>query len=98
MTTDKQIDKLQEALELHIKEFEMHVEAENDRWLHLINLQEQNAKSITALAESTKDLVEAWKAADGAIKVGAAFGRFVKWLTGIAIVGIGVSWLIEKVS
>lgn len=61
-------------------------------------MQEQNTEAIGALTRSTQGLVEAWQAADGAIKVGSAVGRFVKWASGLAVVGVAVTWAIEKLS
>ena len=99
---DIDVTLLQERLETHIAEFQLHIEEEDARWDHLIAVQESNTSAITNLtaviaqqSESTHDMVEAWNAAHGAIKVGSALGRFVKWLSGLAVIGVAVTWLLE---
>lgn len=97
------IEELQNEWHGHKQEYQEHVKEEEDRWRHLMSLQEknnelqeENSKNIEKIADSTKDLVEAWEAANGAVKVGAVFGRFVKWASGFAFIGIGISWIADK--
>jgi len=95
---------LEQKLDSHIVEFQHHVKDEDERWDHLVSLQEENSKaigelsgSIRDLSGSTKEVIEAWNAASGAIKVGSAIGRFSKWLASVAILGAAFAWLLEKV-
>ena len=46
----------------------------------------QNSESIQLLAESTADLVAAWKAANGAVTVAVWIGRAAKWFATVAAV------------
>ena len=55
----------------------------------------QNSDSIRLLAESTSDLVAAWKAANGAVTVAAWLGKFAKWFGSIAVV-VAAIWYFLK--
>ena len=60
-----------------------------------INLAETN-KTMQRIDESTRDLAVAWTATKGAIKVGAVIGSFVKWLTGLSVIGVFILWMTKK--
>ncbi len=99
---DAQMLLLQQKLDDHIEEYKKHCEDEEKRWGHLIVSQERNTQSIrdlTAstkeLTESTRDIVSAWQAANGTVKIMSTLGAFVKWLSGFAVVGIAFKWLFE---
>ena len=83
---------LQEKLDNHIDTYNKHREEEQVRWGNLLNSQETNTRAIQELTDSTRDLVTVWKAADGTMKAASALGKFVKWLSGFAIVGVVVKW------
>lgn len=96
---------LEQKVDGLVGEFDRHRDEENSRWEHLILVTEQNAKiskanneSITELATSTHDMVEAWNNTNGAIKVGAAVGKFLKWMSGFAVVGYLLQWSVEHFS
>ena len=76
-------------------EIEKKIEDLDERVCDLIGACEENNKSIKALTESTEGLVEAWQAANGAVKVGAALGKFVKWASGLAVVGGFFTYIIQ---
>ena len=84
---------IQRRLDSHIEEFRSHAEAEQERWDKLLSAQEKNNEAIREIAESTRDIVDAWQATSGAIKVGKSVGRFVKWVGGFAIIGVIAQWL-----
>lgn len=93
---------LQEEFKAHVEEFRAHVKEEHARWDHLITVQENTTKSVndlttavSAQVESTKDIIDAWNAANGAIKVGRTVSRFLKWLSGFAFIGVGAVWLLD---
>jgi len=86
---------LQEKLDNHIAEYDERRKQEDDRWDHLLQCQEQNTQCMKDLTDSTKGLIEAWEAANGAVKTLSALGRFVKWLSGFAIVGGAATWTVE---
>jgi len=94
---------LEQKLDSHILEFKHHVEKEDERWDHLVKIYEENSKaiadlscSISDLSDSTEEMVEVYNAASGAVKVGAAIGKFAKWLTSVAVLGAAFAWLLEK--
>lgn len=94
---------LQTRLDDHIKEYKEHCGDEEKRWSNLIFLQETNTLSIKdltnstkELTESTRDIVAVWKAADGTIKTMSLFGKFVKWVSGFAIIGVIGKWVIDQ--
>ena len=100
MVGDEELHLLQRRLEHHIGRFDEHVAQQDKRWDQLIQSQEDTNKSIkelvictTELHTSTKDVVEAWNAAEGAVKVGAVVGRFVKWVAGFAVLASALSWI-----
>ena len=93
--SDNQIILLQEKLDNHIDEYKKHCEDEEKRWDHLIVAQERNTQSIKELTEATRDIVNVWQAADGTIKTMSVFGKFVKWLSGFAVIGVAVKWLFD---
>lgn len=92
---DEQLVLLQQIVDEHIKEYKVRCKNEDERWNHVISLQEANTTAITELSESTRDLVAVWKAADGTMKTASAIGKFVKWLGGFAVVGVAIKWVFE---
>jgi hypothetical protein len=98
-----QLAKQKSDLTLHIVEFNEHVSDEHKRWDHFIQVQEENTRvnhelAVTMSAQvcATKDMIEAWNATTGAIKVGRVLGKFVKWASGLAFIGVGVLWVVDK--
>tara|TARA_R110000744_G_scaffold194637_3_gene313555 strand:+ start:903 stop:1238 length:336 start_codon:yes stop_codon:yes gene_type:complete len=99
---DSQILLLQQKLDNHIDDYHMYCAAEDKRWDKFISTQESNTASIkelvasnTMLSESTRDIVAVWQAADGTIKVASAIGKFVKWLSGFAVLGVAFKWVFD---
>jgi len=75
----------------------MHREHQEKRWDALLAVQEQNTKAMQDLTNSTQDIVAAWSAALGAVKVGKVVGGFAKWLGGFAVLGVVFSWISQNV-
>ena len=92
---DTQILLLQQKLDNHIEEYKLNRVEETERWGYLIDAQELNTKSIKELTDSTLDLVLVWKAADGTMKTMSAVGKFVKWLSGFAVIGVAIKWTFD---
>jgi len=92
---DNEIILLQQKLDNHIEEYESYIENDKKRWDNLINVQERNTQSIKELTESTGDLISAWQAATGTVKMMSAIGGFIKWLGGFAILGTLINWIIN---
>ena len=88
---------LQRKLDNHIEEYQQYRENEERRWSNLITTQERNTDSIKELTESTRDLVSVWQSVDGTMKIMSVLGRFVKWLSGFAVIGFSFNWVIENI-
>jgi len=102
--------ELSEKVDNHLKDYATRSKEEERRWESLIEAQEglvesqaENTVAINSLTaamdkqvESTEGLVEAWQTAESVIKVSGILGRFFKWISGLAVVGAGFSWLIHK--
>lgn len=101
-TGDSQILLLQRRLDNHIEEFNSHCKREDERWDRFMVTQEINTASIKALvtsnkelSDSTRDIVSVWQAASGTMKTMSAVGRFTKWLSGLAILGVIAKWTFD---
>lgn len=92
---DEKIVVLQSRLDDHILEFRRHSEEEAERWNKLIEITQENSKNTAMLIESTHDMVEAWNTASSVVKAGTVLGKFIKWLSGFAVVGAAAVWVIE---
>lgn len=102
MPGEEELHLLQRRLDNHIGQFEQHVVQQDRRWDQLIKSQEETNGSIkelvactTELHGSTKDIVEAWNTGTSVVKFGGIMGRFIKWLTGLTVIGGGIAWLIN---
>lgn len=87
----------QEAIERkvdeHILESQRYRAQNQEMITQLIKSTKANTDSINDLTKATEGIVDVYIASQGAIKVGTAVGRFVKWCTGIAVVGVGFKWV-----
>lgn len=54
----------------------------------------ENTEKLETLSKDSRDLIDAWRAANGAVKVAAALGNAFKWLSGLAIIG----WVITEMT
>ena len=102
--SDTQLVLLQQKLDNHIDEFHEHCKSEDARWDRFISTQESNTASIKELvtsnkelSESTRDIVSVWQAADGTMKTMSAVGKFFKWLSSFAIIGVVLKWIVDHV-
>ena len=86
--TEERLILLQERLEGHITEFKDHELEERNRWDQLIDITEANAKAVGDLTEATKGVVEVWQTSTN-------LGRFVKWLSGFAVVVTIATWWVK---
>jgi len=91
---------IERKLDEHICELKMYQETNQAMFRKLLESikantasNQVNNESITQLTMATKGVVEVYTASQGAIKVGGAVGRFVKWVSGFACVGVGITWL-----
>jgi hypothetical protein len=88
---------LQTTLQEHLHKYDLNKLEESARWNHILVAQEQNTDSIKNLITSTEDLLGAWRAANGAVKVGAAISKFVKWVGSFAVLAAIGAWIIDVV-
>lgn len=93
---------MQQRLDNHIEEFNAHCEDEKERWIKFMEIQQSNTESIkqlvksnTEICDSTRDIIEVWQAASGTVKTLSAFGRFVKWISGFAVLGFAFNWFAD---
>lgn len=75
-------------------EFKEHVEHEKELQNQLaqcLNRNKTALENLTKIVEKqsseTRDLIEAWTAVQGTVRFGSALGKFIKWASGLAIVG-----------
>jgi GTPase len=100
-----ELSQLEKRVTAHIDDYRKHVEEEHERWDNLITVQENNNAAIKELTvavasqvESSKDVIEAYAAVNGAYKVGRVVSQFLIWLSGFTFVGVGASWILDKLS
>jgi len=84
---------IERKLDEHIFESQMYREQNQEMFVKLLESTKANSDSIGQLTAATAGIVEVYVASQGAIKVGTTVGRFVKWCTGLAIVGVGFKWV-----
>lgn len=84
---------IEKKLDEHIFESQQYREQNQEMFVQLLQSTKANTDSIGDLTKATAGIVEVYTASQGAIKVGSALGRFVKWLTGLAVVGVGFKWI-----
>lgn len=99
MDNNFQLNQLAVKLDDHIQSFDEYCKKEEQRrneesenWKQIIEAQKENTKAIGQLTAATAGIIEVYAAGQSVIKVGSAFGRFVKWLSGFAILGGAVTW------
>ena len=97
MSTEKEIRLLQDKLDSHIKQCEERAAKQNERdmkqderWEKVIGMNEDNARNIDILITSTAEIIKAWEAS-------STLGRFVKWLSGFAVLGVIGSWIADHI-
>lgn len=66
-------------------EFKEHQNHEVHDREQLIKCMTENKESVDALTKKTKDLLEAWEAANAVVRVSAGLGKVVKWIAGLGI-------------
>lgn len=96
--TDEELLSMRNEFRALVDRFDKHEAEEKQKYDKLLTMQSENAAAINRLADATHEVVEAWKAAQGALKVGALLGRFMKWLTSLAVIGGAVTWAVQHVT
>jgi len=86
------IDKLSER-------FTLHEDAEKQVHEESMKVVKGNTEAVEALVANTSDMTEllnAWQAANGAIKVLTVVGKVLKWLAGIVVVIAGIASYVKS--
>lgn len=91
--SDEELRQFRQEFLDHVEQFEQHEEDEQAKYDRLLKTLADNTAAIRRTEESTKDMVAAWEAAQGAVKVGAALGTLFKWLASLAFIGGIFTWL-----
>ena len=71
----------------------VHQKIDLDDWLNYYDEAiSRLAKCTSELHDSTKDMVGVWEAGSGVFRFARGFGKFVKWLSGFAVLGAVFGW------
>lgn len=84
----------QQKVDDHMAEYQRDKEEGAATMNRVLKLTEENATHVKDLIESTKGVVGVYKDLSGAIKVAAAFGNFLKWVSGLAVIGVAINWAV----
>lgn len=76
----EEVTELKRRFEDHLEDYRVHTNDEIERKVRDDERYTQTMHSIDCLAKSTKDVVDAWTFAN-------TVQKFVKWLSGFAILG-----------
>jgi len=82
-------DELATRLEEHLVQYRLHREEYLDRQAHQDEAYEKNLEAIAALTKATQGLVDSWV-------VVLSVQKFIKWLSGFAVIGGFITYLIAK--
>jgi len=55
-----------------------------------------NTETMQELNANTATLVQAWADAESVVRVGSKLGKLVKWLSGLAFIGVIFAALVDK--
>lgn len=87
-STEEKVLMLQQRFDNHLIEVDARKKEERERWDRLIKINEANANSINDLTHATKGVVDAWQTSTN-------LGRFMKWLSGFAVIGAAYAWWLK---
>jgi hypothetical protein len=103
MPEEERLHQVEAKLHTHIQRFEEFQASDAKRWSDLIDSQEvllatqqHNTDSLQLLTESSQGVIDAWIAANGAVKVASALGKFIKWIGGLGFLGVSIVWVASK--
>ena len=86
MPSDAEVIELKRRLEDHIADYRVHCAEEEAKTIRHEEMYEKNMVAIATLVTSTQGVVDAWVFAN-------SFHRFIKWLSGFALLGAAITWL-----
>lgn len=75
------------------KEFKEHIEDEKQMHSEHMEVQRANTVALTELATTLSSQVKNTKPLVDAVSAGRTLGSIGKWLSSIAIIGVGLVWL-----
>lgn len=90
MTEREDIVMLTEKLDTHIDTYNKYVREQHEITIRQDIAYTKNMEAIAALTKSTQGVVDAWSAANN-------FQKFIKWLSGFAVIGAIISWFITEI-
>lgn len=82
----------------HVSEFKRHEELGVARHLEYLRAQQNHTDAILQLSNSTesmKEVLEAWNAFNGAVRVGGVLGRFMSWVLKLSFVGAAIAFVVD---
>lgn len=83
-----EVKRIERRFDAHLLEEQAYKEAELLRQKSQDEAYARCMEGICKLTEATKDVVDAWKVANG-------FQRFIKWLSGFAFLGLALDYLVK---
>lgn len=86
-----EVEVIKHKLDAHLVEYELHKREQEARDKSQDEAYKKTIDAIERLAAATQGVVDAWVVVNG-------FQRFIKWLSGFAILGIAGKWLYEHFS
>lgn len=89
MSGETKMEQLERKLDDHILEYELFKKKSAEIHERQDTAFNKNMEAISALTAATTDVVKAWEVANG-------LQKFLKWLSGFAILGGSVMWLISQ--
>jgi RNAse (barnase) inhibitor barstar len=102
--TEYQLLSLQERLEQQVVDFAKYRDEMDKRWDVLTGMQETNTKLIEGvfesnrqLNESTREIINVWRAANGTVRTLSSLGKFIKWIGGFTAMGAALSYFFHSV-
>ena len=87
-----------QELALHLKEYKADRLEHNKQHIEFMSAITLATTATRELADRLFGVIAAWEALLGAIKVGATFGRFIKFLVIISILGGGITYFFNHIS
>ena len=92
---EKLLDSRMKDFHGHIREVRAdlsdHIEEQAQHYADFMEASLRNTDAINKLTESTQGLIDAWTAANGAVKTMSFIGNIIKWFSAVGI-AIGLIW------
>ncbi len=90
MNNQEDIDMLTEKLDEHISVCAKYMLDQQEINKRQDEAYAQNMEAIATLTKATQGVVDAWATANN-------FQKFIKWLSGFAIIGALIAWFVKEI-